>query len=302
MPDLELRCLRRPVTSKGARHASVLVAQALGWLIPLLAIVAIFAPGNAGGSERVHTLFADSGEVESALTWVGMIILALVTLSCAGAVQRVFQRAYGQEPGGIAEAPLRSALLGGLALWMAIESPLRQALDGVGGVLCAIALGSAIGGVFWLWMPLTLLRIKDWRRLLPAALLFGALGASLVVSGFYIPILTERSVERYGLIGLAFAVQSWLLLFVFVISIGVVGGRDRHRWRPPTLEANPGPHGPRGAARSRIGHLRADSGLLSRAVRSHRRRLHAPAGAARVRICDRDRRPRLRGGHRGAGP
>jgi uncharacterized BrkB/YihY/UPF0761 family membrane protein len=38
--------------------------------------------------------------------------------------------------------------------------------------------------------------------------------------GIYAPILTERSVERYGLIGIAFTFQSWLLVFAFVIVLG----------------------------------------------------------------------------------
>jgi hypothetical protein len=44
-----------------------------------------------------------------------------------------------------------------------------------------------------------------------------------------VPILTERSVERYGLIGIAFTFQSWLLVFAFVIVLGAVVARDRHR-------------------------------------------------------------------------
>jgi hypothetical protein len=142
MPDLALRCLRRPVLIQGAQHATALGAQALASLIPLVVVVAVVAPGNAGGSERVDALLAGSGAVESALTCVGVVILALATLSLAGAVQRIFQRAYGQEPGGITDAPLRSAFLAGLVTFAAIESPLRQALEGVGGVVSRSLLGA----------------------------------------------------------------------------------------------------------------------------------------------------------------
>ena len=303
MPDLALRCLRRPVKIQGAQHATALGAQALASLIPLVVVVAVGAPGNAARPERVDALLASSGAVESALTCVGVVILALATLSLAGAVQRIFQRAYGQEPGRVKDAPLRWALLAGLVTFAAIESPLRQAVEGVGGVVLAIALGSASGALLWLGVPLILLRVEAWRRLLPGTLLFGALGASLAVaSGIYVPILTERSVERYGLIGIAFTFQSWLLVFAFVIVLGAVVARDRHRWCVPALERSPLLHGLRCVARGRVGHLRADSGLLSRAIRSHRHRLHAPVGAARVRIHARDRRRRLRRGHRGVRP
>jgi hypothetical protein len=296
MPELALPCLRRLVRIDGARHATVVSAQALASLIPLVVVVAIFTPGKVA-------LFADSGEVESGLTWVSVLVLALATLWLVGAAQRIFQRAYGQEPGGITDAPLRSAYLAGGALWIAIESPLRLALEGAGGVVFAVTLGSATGGVVWLWMPLVLLHVKDWRRLMPGALLFGVLGTSLAItSDIYVPILTARSVERYGLIGIAVTFQSWLLVFTSVILIGAVVARDRNRWRALALDRSPVLHGGRCVARSRVGHLRADSGLLSRAIRSHRHRLHAPAGAARVRIRDRDRRRRVRCGHRGVAP
>jgi uncharacterized BrkB/YihY/UPF0761 family membrane protein len=84
--------------------------------------------------------------------------------------------------------------------------------------------------VLWLGVPLIFPRVEARRRLQPGTLLFGALGASLAVeSGIYVPILTERSGERYGLIGIAFTFQSWLLVFAFVIVLGAVVARDRHR-------------------------------------------------------------------------
>jgi hypothetical protein len=51
------------------------------------------------------------------------------------------------------------------------------------------------------------------------------LGAVLgVASGIYVPIVLEWSARRYGLIGVAFAIQSWLLVFALVIVVGAVVG------------------------------------------------------------------------------
>jgi membrane protein len=139
---------------------------------------------------------------------VSVVILVLATPSFSRAMQRMFQRAYGQEPGGIRDAPLGLAWLLGLALWIVIVSPLREALEDVGGIGFAIALGSATGGVLWLWTPVILLRPTDWRRLVPGALISGVLGALLgVASGLYVPVLMTWSAERYGLIGIAFTLQ-----------------------------------------------------------------------------------------------
>ena len=55
----------------------------------------------------------------------------------------------------------------------------------------------------------------------------GVLGALLgVASSIYVPIVLEWSADKYGLIGMAFALQSWLLVFAFVVVIGAVVGAE----------------------------------------------------------------------------
>ena len=75
---------------------------------------------------------------------------------------------------------------------------------------------------------------RDWRYLAPGAAVSGVLGAMLsVASSIYVPILMDWSAEKYGLIGIAFALQSWLLVAGFMVVIGAVFGatvvRDRAR-------------------------------------------------------------------------
>jgi membrane protein len=239
MRDLALRSVRRFLEIEGTQHATVLGAQAFTSLIPFLVVASVFAPGDADLSDRivdrfglegasarsVDALFADSGEVEGTLTVISVVILVLATLSFSRAMQRMYQRAYGQERGGIRDVPLGLVWLAGVALWIVIVSPLRQTLEDVGGVGFAIALGTVTGGVLWLWTPVILLRAADWHRLVPGALISGALGALLgAASGVYIPVLMTYSAERYGLIGIAFTLQSWLLVFAFVVVIGAVVG------------------------------------------------------------------------------
>jgi membrane protein len=66
-----------------------------------------------------------------------------------------------------------------------------------------------------------LLGERDWRALSPGAAVSGLLGALLgVASSIYVPIAMEWSAERYGLIGIAFAFQSWLLVAAFVVVVG----------------------------------------------------------------------------------
>jgi membrane protein len=239
LADLGWRCLRRFVEIEGAQQATVLGAQAFTSLIPFLVVAAAVGPGDSDLPDRiverfglegdsadsVRTLFASAGEVESAITWVGIVILVLSTLSFTRALQRLFQRAYRHEPLGIADLWRGLAWLAGFAVWITITSPLRESLEDVGGVVLAVTVSTATGLVLWLWTPVILLGREDWHQLLPGAAVSGFLGALLgVASSIYVPIVMEWSAERYGLIGIAFTFQSWLLVFAFVVVAGAAAG------------------------------------------------------------------------------
>jgi membrane protein len=236
--DFGLRSLRRFVDTEGAQQATVIAAQAFTSLIPFLVVAAAFGPGGDladrivdrfgldGNSARsVRQLFNSSEEVEGAVTWVSIVILVLSALSFTRATQRMFERAYGVPPKGPREMWRGLAWLAGFAVWIAVSSPLREALEDLGGVLVALTVSGLTGLALWLWTPAILLGIPDWRRLLPGAIVSGVLGAVAgVASGIYVPILMTWSADRYGLIGVAFSMQSWLLVMAFVVVAGAIVG------------------------------------------------------------------------------
>ena len=239
---------RRFVQVEGAQQATVLAAQAFTSLIPFLVVGAAFGPGDEDIADRINerfdlhgsaarsveALFNDSAQVESAITWVSIVILILSALSFTRALQRMFQRAYETEPGGLGEAWRGLAWLAAFALWVVVSSPLRETLDDLAGVVFAICISTAMGFVVWLATPIILLGGMDWRRLLPGALVSAVLGALLgAASGIYVPILLEWSADKYGLIGIAFSIQSYLLAASFVIVIGaVIGAVASERFEP----------------------------------------------------------------------
>ena len=238
--DFGERCVRRFVHIEGAMQATVLAAQAFTSLIPFMVVSAALAPGEGDLSKRiverfdlegsaarsVNALFNSAGEVESAVTWVSIVILVLSALTFTRALQKMFQRAYGAEPGGWKEAWRGLAWLAAFAAWLAISSTVRSELDDAGGVVLAIVVSTITGFAVWLCTPRILLGPMEWRRLLPGASVSAVLGAMLgAASGIYIPIVLTWSADRYGLIGVAFTIQSWLLAAAFVIVVGaVVGG------------------------------------------------------------------------------
>jgi membrane protein len=237
--DFGLRVLRRFVAIEGAQLATVISAQAFTSLVPFLVVAAAIGPGDEDLADRiierfgldgsaarsVRSLFADAGEVESAVTWVGVIILVLSALSFTRAIQRMFQRAYEEKPGGPKDMLRGLVWLAGFAVWITVSAPLRDAFEDVGGLLTALAVSGAVGFVLWLWTPALLLTSTDWRRLLPGAAVSAVLGTcATIASGIYVPILMTWSADRYGLIGIAFSLQSFLLVIGFVAVIGAVVG------------------------------------------------------------------------------
>ena len=249
--ELVLSFVRRFVGMEGATQATVLAAQAFTSMIPFAVVASVVLPGDDDLSDRiierfglsgpsarsVEALFADSTEVESAVTWISVVILVLSALSFTRAMQQMFQRAYGQKAGGLKEAWRGLAWLAGFGLWVSLIAPMREGLEDVGGLVLAVLVASITGFGLWLWTPAILLGGRDWRRLVPGALVSGVLGALLgVASSIYVPIVLEWSASRYGLIGVAFALQSWLLVFAFVLVIGaVVGAEVTERFGPITI-------------------------------------------------------------------
>jgi membrane protein len=237
--DFGRHSLRRFVDVEGAQQATVLAAQAFTSLIPFLVVASAFGPDESDIADRINdrfdihgsaarsveALFNDAGEVESAVTWVSVVILVLSATSFTRALQKMYQRAYGTEPTGWKESWRGLAWLVAFAAWGVVSSALREALSDFAGVVFAIALSTALGFVIWLWTPRILLGPMDWRRLLPGATVSAVLGALLAAaSGIYVPILLTWSADKYGLIGVAFSIQSWLLAASFVVVIGAVVG------------------------------------------------------------------------------
>jgi membrane protein len=231
--------LRRFVQVEGAQQATVLAAQAFTSLIPFLVVASAFGPEESDIADRINerfdirgsaarsveALFNDAGEVESAVTWVSIIILILSATSFTRALQRMFQRAYGSDPIHWRESWRGLAWLGAFGLWVTLSSALREPLSDVAGLVFAIAVSAVFGFVVWLGTPMILLGTRDWRRLLPGAGVSAVLGALLgAASGIYVPVLLSWSADKYGLIGVAFSIQSWLLAAAFVVVIGAVVG------------------------------------------------------------------------------
>jgi membrane protein len=237
--DLGLPTLRRVVEIEGPQHATVLAAQAFTSLIPFLVIVAAFGPGEGNLADRIverfdldraaeqnaRSLFSSAGETRNAVSWLSVVILVLAATSFSRAMQRLFERAYRVEPGGLKQSWRALAWLAGFAVWVVASGPVRAAVDDSGGIVLAVAISAVMGFALWLGTPLVLLGGIQWRRLVPGAAVIAVLvSLAAVASAIYVPVLMTWSGERYGLIGIAVSLQSWLVVMGFVVVTGAVFG------------------------------------------------------------------------------
>ena len=125
-------------------------------------------------------------------------------------------------------------------LFTALLSPLRDFTERNDfPVAWERAITFVSSAVLWVWTPYLLLgRRLPWRRLLPTgrrqrrrplAFRCGTRRASTVLyslgSAIYLPEIFTQNAERYGLIGIAFGIVSWLFGYAaVVITAAVVAG------------------------------------------------------------------------------
>jgi membrane protein len=214
------RSLRRFVEIEGVERTIVLSAQAFSALFPMLILVASVQSrdGNSGisdelvdrfelegaSAESVRRAFATPDEVTGSTGALGLFILILSALAFTRALQRLYERAWVLPSLG-----LRASGWG--LLWLALFSgywALTSVL-GEGSTVLSLALGS----VLWLVTPYILLaRRVRWRRLVPQALLSAtglvAFGSAAVV---FMPEVVASSAEQFGVVGVSFALLTWLL-------------------------------------------------------------------------------------------
>jgi membrane protein len=228
----------RFVALQGFDRAVALAGQAFTALVPLLIVynalisratgrdfadrlVRLFDLSGSAASDLRHA-FAPAGEVQSQVQVFGALLLIISALSFTRALQRLYQLAWDQSSLG-----LRAAKWGliWLAIVIAVLTLRPVVLSGTGGVI-RVVLSLAITGVAWLLTPFVLLGQRvAWRRLVPTALLttVGMTGLG-VCSAVWMPHTVAASAAQFGVIGIAFALLSWLVGAGMVLVFAAAGG------------------------------------------------------------------------------
>lgn len=232
-------------------RALALASKLFVAVIPLSIILSSVVPGTDSfgetlverfgltglGAEATEALFAPKSEVEGSLTVFGLLIVVYSTFSFSKGLQRMYLDAWDLPPLGVEGLRRRATWVVGFAAYLAVGAPIRNvARDNDLSVLYAVVV-LGLGAVLWVWTPYGLLGKRlPWRRLLPVGLVTAVATSGYgAVSALWLPTLFTRSAERYGLIGIAFSVVTWLFVYAAVIvgSVIVAAAYDRRRHGPP---------------------------------------------------------------------
>jgi membrane protein len=198
-----------------------------------------FGLTGAGRAALLQLFQVPSGEVASGVSVIGVLVLLYSMVSFARTLQRVYEDAWGLPP-------LRShGIVWGMvwvvafAVYFSLSTPLAHLLHDHGLTVTATIVSLAFGTILWMVTPFILLG----RRVAPRVLVPGGIATALLLTAFnlgsrvYLPGNITRNVEHYGLVGVTFAILSWLFAFSLTLIVsaacGAVLAERRTDWARP---------------------------------------------------------------------
>jgi membrane protein len=252
------RAVSRFVTISGYDRSLALATQAFVALVPAAILAGTYLPDarrSVGGSWLVERLgltggVADAVELlvelpptNTAPTAVAGVVLVVMTgIGFTRTLQRVYVAAWVLSPlgvGGFLRGLLAVAVLVGAIVTVVAWHP---GVDGAEMPLVAFALHAVLAVVLWLPVQRLLLGGRiGWRQLLPGALVAG-LGQVIVmgVSGLYFQVAIASQAERFGVIGVAFVLVSWLVVLAYLlVGAAVLSAEMAGAPLPPARAAPP---------------------------------------------------------------
>jgi membrane protein len=237
MTDVGRRALTRFFELEGFDRAMALAGQAFAALLPLLLVVSAVSP--AGGRDLADTLtdrfdldsaaaaalrasLKQPAEVQSSISVFGVLLLVVSALSFTRAMQRLYVRAWRLDALGVFGNSWGLLWLACFSVYVSIQPAIVGLFSGPAATFVSIGSSTAL----WLLTPWILVgkRIR-WRRLLPQALLTSAsLAVFAAASVLYMPHAVSTASHQFGVIGVAFALLSWLFVTALILVITAAVG------------------------------------------------------------------------------
>src|SRR5215472_14383242 len=230
---------RRLDTMDFINRGMVFAATLLMCLFPFLIVVSALAGRPAAQSLTRYTglngqaaadighLFASPAATASAVAGTAsMVFFVFGGIAAAAALQEIYEQAFDLPHRRIKDLPHRLAWLAvliGASLLTGWAGPrLRHA---GGPALLAVAGLVWSTGFWWVTMRILLAGRISWRKLFPAACATGVLYLVMeAVFSLFFSAMVISNDNKYGPIGIIFALLSYLIAIGVVVILGVVAG------------------------------------------------------------------------------
>jgi membrane protein len=184
------------------------------------------------GADAARALFAAPTIVQSGVGLLGLLILTSSVLSFARALERVYLDSW-RLPAEHGALRGRLTWLAGFCLYLAVITPVHSLLVSLSLPGFTGPVNAFFAAAMFVWTPYVLLgRRVAWRRLVPTGAISGAamlafgLGSVVVMPG-----IVTHNAARYGYIGVAFSMVTWLFAAAAVIIAAAVLGALIDQWR-----------------------------------------------------------------------
>jgi membrane protein len=187
-------------------------------------------------AETVHEAFDVTTTGEDATTAFGSVVLLVSALSFTRRLQRLYEESWGLPTRGMKGTGWGVAWLALMALWITLHPALDSYVRARSGLFASL-LGLLVVG---LGTPYVLLgrRLPLRTLLLQAGLTAAGLLALGVWTAIYMPRAIASSAADYGVIGVAFALLTWLWgVGIVLVCAAVYGALWHPRRRAPAPDA-----------------------------------------------------------------
>ncbi len=245
-PDFVLRVVNRFQRVAGFDRAIALASSALTALIPLLIFTSAILPRVGGESaadeiiqryglegsaaDAVQAMFSPTSGTSTSIGIFGAFFMLIAVMSFARACQRLFEQTWELAPLSVRNSLNGLKWIGALIVYGAVTGTLRGLFNR--GAIELVSAGGLIvlsaGFMIWTGYILSAKRIP-WRDLIAFGVVAAALLAAYSIgASIYVPLMFESYVERYGAIGVVFAMISALFAAMLVVVGSAALGREVH--------------------------------------------------------------------------
>ncbi|MFI1715721.1 YhjD/YihY/BrkB family envelope integrity protein [Streptomyces sp. NPDC053513] len=187
---------------------------------------------NGQAATDVSDLFTSDAATSAAVTGLSWVFFVLSGIAVASSLQKLYQQMFQLRPRGARDRLRALVWLVLVVGWTALGTATGPGFYEKAPVLWWIIIVPAFIAFWWFTMWFLLAGRVAWRKLLPCAVATGSFWIGmLIVFHFVFSGMVTGYDEKYGPIGVVFALMSFFIAIGVVITLGAATGmmwQDRH--------------------------------------------------------------------------